>query len=117
MSDYNISADIQTVAVLHLGQPVTIQREQDPSATIRAEFALTARQCPPYCIQPATGSGRGNAGRTGSAGLSAAHSPGRAQTDGYRFAHPDWYAKGTIPARSTSPTRRTWQATPPTCPA
>jgi hypothetical protein len=52
MTDYNISADISTVEVLHLGKPVTIKREENPSATIRAEYALTARKCPPYCIQP-----------------------------------------------------------------
>jgi rhodanese-related sulfurtransferase len=52
MTDYNITTDIPTVEVLHLGKPVTIQREQNPSATIRAEYSVTARKCPPYCIQP-----------------------------------------------------------------
>ena len=52
MTDYNITAGIPTVEVLHLGKPVTIQREQNPSATIRAEYSVTARKCPPYCIQP-----------------------------------------------------------------
>jgi rhodanese-related sulfurtransferase len=52
MTDYNICAGMSAVEVLHLGKPVTIQREQDPAATIRAEYAATARKCPPYCIQP-----------------------------------------------------------------
>lgn len=52
MTDYNITTDLPTVEVLHLGKPVTIRREDNPSAAIRAEYALTARKCPPYCIQP-----------------------------------------------------------------
>ena len=52
MTTYNISADISSVEVLHQGKPITIQREQNPTATIRAEYAITARKCPPYCIQP-----------------------------------------------------------------
>ncbi|MDD5471321.1 MAG: rhodanese-like domain-containing protein [Sideroxydans sp.] len=52
MTEYQITVGLPTVTVLHHGQPVAIQREQDPSATIRAEYAPTARACPPYCIQP-----------------------------------------------------------------
>jgi rhodanese-related sulfurtransferase len=52
MTDYNIITDMPAVEVLHLGKPVAIRREQNPSATIRADYAITARKCPPYCIQP-----------------------------------------------------------------
>ncbi|MDD5059060.1 MAG: rhodanese-like domain-containing protein [Sideroxydans sp.] len=52
MTDYNITATIPAVEALHRGKLVTIQREQNPSATIRADYAATARKCPPYCIQP-----------------------------------------------------------------
>jgi rhodanese-related sulfurtransferase len=52
MPTYKISAMLDKVEVQHRGTPVTIQREQDPAATIRAEYAHTARACPPYCIQP-----------------------------------------------------------------
>lgn len=46
MSGYNITAGVPTFEVLHLGKTVLIQREQNPSATIRADYALTARACP-----------------------------------------------------------------------
>lgn len=52
MSEYKISADITEVEVTHQGKPVVIRRETDPAATLRADYAVTARPCPPYCIQP-----------------------------------------------------------------
>jgi len=98
MSDYNITGELPSVEVLHLGQLVTIQREQNPSATLRADYALTARQCPPYCIQPMQlAAGIETLGelevldflqrlRKGESGLMVVDS-----------RTPDWYAKGTIP--------------------
>jgi rhodanese-related sulfurtransferase len=47
-----ISADIASVDVLHNGQRVTIQRNQDQSNTVNPAFAKTSRKCPPFCIQP-----------------------------------------------------------------
>jgi len=52
MTDYNICIGLPTLEVLHLGKPITIRREDNPAATIRAEYTSTARKCPPYCIQP-----------------------------------------------------------------
>lgn len=52
MAEYNISAGLPMAEVLHLGKSVNIQREQNPAATIRADYATIARPCPPYCIQP-----------------------------------------------------------------
>jgi len=34
------------------GQPVVIQRNQNPRNTIRPSFAKTSRPCPPFCVQP-----------------------------------------------------------------
>lgn len=52
MDTFYIAAGLPAVKVLHRGTPVTITREQDPAATIRAEYSPIARACPPYCIQP-----------------------------------------------------------------
>lgn len=52
MTEYNITVGLPSLTVLHHGTPVTITRAQDPSATIRPEYAPIARACPPYCIQP-----------------------------------------------------------------
>ncbi len=34
------------------GKDITIQRNQDQSATVNPAFAKTSRKCPPFCIQP-----------------------------------------------------------------
>jgi rhodanese-related sulfurtransferase len=36
------------------GQTFTIARNQDTAATLTGEFARTSRECPPFCIQPAS---------------------------------------------------------------
>lgn len=104
MTDYNIRPNLPEVEVLHLGKPVIIRRESDPAATIRAEYAATARPCPPYCIQPMQlAAGVETFGelevldflqriRLGDNSLLVVDS---------RTA--DWYAKGTIPGAINIP--------------
>ena len=48
----NITADLPVVEVMHDGQKVTIIRNQNQQNTIKPDFALTSRECPPFCIQP-----------------------------------------------------------------
>jgi len=48
----NITADLPVVEVMHDGQSVTIIRNQNQQNTIKPDFALTSRKCPPFCIQP-----------------------------------------------------------------
>jgi len=47
-----ITPDLFSVEVIHDGQPVRIERNQDNNNTIAADFALTSRPCPPFCIKP-----------------------------------------------------------------
>jgi len=47
-----ITPQLAGVTVIHNGEPQLIQRNQDPSNTIRADFQRTSRKCPPFCIQP-----------------------------------------------------------------
>lgn len=47
-----ITPQLGSVEVLHLGKKVTIERNQDPSNTIVADYAKTSRHCPPFCIRP-----------------------------------------------------------------
>ncbi|MDD2685943.1 MAG: rhodanese-like domain-containing protein [Gallionella sp.] len=104
MTDYNITLGMPTVEALHLGKLVTIRREEDPAATIRADYAATARKCPPYCIQPMQlAVGVETLGelevldhlkriRGGDETLMVVDS-----------RTPDWYAKGTIPGAINVP--------------
>ena len=47
-----ISHDIKKVEFSHDGKKLTIMRNQEPLNTINPNFALTSRDCPPFCIQP-----------------------------------------------------------------
>ena len=47
-----ISADTQSVTVMHRGKPMEISRNQDNINTVKSDYALTSRPCPPFCIRP-----------------------------------------------------------------
>ena len=49
----NISIKLPYVDVLHKGEIVRVQRNQDIENIIDLDYAITSRPCPPYCIQPA----------------------------------------------------------------
>lgn len=104
MPDYNISLRLPSVEVMHLGQLVTIRREQDTSATLRAEYALTARPCPPYCIQPIQlATGVETFGELEVLGQLKRIREGDARLIVIDSRTPDWYAKGTIPGAINIP--------------
>ena len=50
--EVGIGSGLDRVEVLHQGEPVTIQRDQDTWNTVTPDFSMTSRPCPPYCIQP-----------------------------------------------------------------
>ena len=47
-----IAPDLESVEVIHAGKPFTIRRRQDPDSIVNPIYAKTARDCPPFCIQP-----------------------------------------------------------------
>jgi len=47
-----ITADIASVEVKHQGKAVVIKRNQDNKNTIHSDYAITSRDCPPFCIRP-----------------------------------------------------------------
>lgn len=104
MTDYNICTGTPTVEALHLGKPVTIQREQNPSATIRAEYAVTARKCPPYCIQPMQlAEGVETLGELEVLDCLKRIRQGEGKLMVVDSRTPDWYLKGTIPGAVNIP--------------
>src|SRR5512139_2783393 len=50
--EVKITADMASVDVMHGGQKVTIQRNQDQNNNVNPAFGKTSRKCPPFCIQP-----------------------------------------------------------------
>jgi rhodanese-related sulfurtransferase len=98
MTDYNITADLSRVEVLHLGNLITIQREENPSASLRADYARTARKCPPYCIQPMQlAAGVETLGELEVLDCLKRIRNGESKLLVVDSRTPDWYAKGTIP--------------------
>ncbi len=104
MTDYKICAGMPSVEVLHQGKIVTIQREENPAATIRAEYALTARKCPPYCIQPIQlAPGVETLGELEVLDYLKRIRQGEGQLLVIDSRTPDWYVKGTIPGAINLP--------------
>jgi rhodanese-related sulfurtransferase len=104
MTDYNISAGMPTVEVLHLGKSVTIQREQNPAATIQPEYSATARKCPPYCIQPMQlAEGIETLGELEVLSYLERIRRGEENLLVIDSRTPDWYAKYTIPGSINIP--------------
>lgn len=104
MTDYNICPALPEVEALHLGKPVTIRREQDPSATIRADYAPTARKCPPYCIQPMQlAAGVETFGELEVLDYLKRIRHGENSLMVVDSRTPDWHAKGTIPGAINIP--------------
>lgn len=104
MTDNNITLGISTVEVLHLGKLVTIRREQDPAATIRADYAATARKCPPYCIQPMQlAAGVETFGELEVLDYLKRIRGGDEKLMVVDSRTPDWYAKGTLPGAINVP--------------
>ena len=99
-----ITPDMSSVEVMHNGKPVTIERNQDNKNTIAADYALTSRPCPPFCIRPIKlATGVETIGELEMIDyLVAAGEPGnRILVIDSRT--PDWVEKGTIPGSVNIP--------------
>ena len=99
-----ITPEISFVEVLHKGKPVKIERNQDNKNTIAADYALTSRPCPPFCIRPIElAPGVQTSGELEMLDyLVAACKPG-SNVLVIDSRTPDWVAKGTIPASVNIP--------------
>ena len=100
----NITPDLASVEVLHNGKPVKIERNQDNENTIEADYALTSRPCPPFCIRPIKlAPGVETIGELELIDyLVAASRPG-SDILVIDSRTPDWVAKGTIPGSVNIP--------------
>ncbi|MBQ76828.1 MAG: sulfurtransferase [Gammaproteobacteria bacterium] len=43
---------MMSVEVTHQGKPMNISRNQDNKNTVKPDYAITSRPCPPFCIRP-----------------------------------------------------------------
>jgi len=102
--DVNISADMPSVQVIHNGQKVVIQRNQNQDNNVNPDFAKTSRKCPPFCIQPGElAPGVETIGELEMLGYLKRLSDGDKSIMVIDSRTPDWVAKGTIPGAVNIP--------------
>jgi len=99
-----ITPSLTSVEVIHNGKPVMIERNQDNKNTIDADYALTSRPCPPFCIRPIKlAQGVETIGELEM--LDYLVAAGKPDSDVLVIDSrtPDWVAKGTIPGSVNIP--------------
>ncbi|MDP1704410.1 MAG: rhodanese-like domain-containing protein, partial [Sulfurimicrobium sp.] len=102
--EVGIAADIPSVDVMHNGQKVTIQRNQNTDNNINPAFAKTSRKCPPFCIQPGeVAAGVKTIGELEMLQYLQKVSAGDKSIVVVDSRTPDWVAKGTIPGAVNIP--------------
>jgi rhodanese-related sulfurtransferase len=102
--EVGIAADIQSVDVMHGGQKVTIQRNQNTNNNINPAFAKTSRKCPPFCIQPGElAPGVKTIGELEMLQYLQRVSAGDKTVMVIDSRTPDWVEKGTIPGAVSIP--------------
>jgi len=99
-----ITPSLDSVQVMHQGKAVTITRTTDKNATIPAAYAKTARNCPPFCIQPMqVAPGVDTVGELEVLGYLKRLSDGDRTVLVIDSRTPDWMGRGTIPGSVNIP--------------
>ena len=100
----NIMPGVASVEVVHKGEKVVIQRNQDQENTVNPAFAKTSRKCPPFCIQPTSlAPGVETIGEDEVLRYAKAMSDGDASIVLIDSRTPDWVDRGTIPSAKNIP--------------
>ena len=99
-----ITPDLAFVEVQHNGKPVRIQRNQNNKNTVKADYAVTSRPCPPFCIRPMVlAPGVETIGEIEILDYLSRLSGGDTSIVVIDSRTPDWVAKGTIPGSINIP--------------
>ncbi len=99
-----ISHDIKKVEFTHDGKKLTIMRNQEPLNTINPNFALTSRDCPPFCIQPmVVAPGVDTIAELEIIDYIKKMADGDGSILVIDSRTPDWVARGTIPGSTNIP--------------
>lgn len=99
-----ITHQLGSLTVMHNGKPIVIERNQNSENTIIKDFALTSRNCPPFCVQPMKLlPGVNTIGELELLDFLNRKSKGDKKVLIIDSRTPDWVAKGTIPSASNIP--------------
>ena len=102
--EVGLTPSLSSVDVMHNGQKVTIQRNQNQDNNVNPAFAKTSRKCPPFCIQPGTlAPGVKTIGELEMLHYLQKVSAGDKTVLVVDSRTPDWVAKGTIPGSVNIP--------------
>jgi rhodanese-related sulfurtransferase len=103
-SENKISADIDSVEVMHNGKKVVVIRGHDNTATLPEEFLKTDRGCPPFCVQPMTAAeGVDTVGELEVLDFLKRSAGGDTNILVVDSRTPDWVIRGTIPGAVNIP--------------
>ena len=103
-SPVGITPDKAFVQVMHNGKSVRIERNQNNKNTVKPDYALTSRPCPPFCIRPIVlAPGVETIGELEMLDYLAKASSGDKSILVIDSRTPDWVAKGTIPGSVNIP--------------
>lgn len=101
--EVNITREVDRFTVRHGDRQVTVVRNQDTSALLEGDFALTSRPCPPFCAQPM----RAAAGVETIGEVELIDFMRTRLADGSGLLidarTPDWHRRGTIPGSINIP--------------
>ena len=99
-----ITPDLAAVEVMHGGETIVIQRNQDEANTVNPAFAKTSRKCPPFCIQPTRlAPGVDTIGEDEVIRYAKMMSDGDGSIVLIDSRTPDWVGRGTIPSAINQP--------------
>ena len=99
-----ITGSVLSVEVIHNGKPFKIERNQNNTNTIAADYAITSRPCPPFCIRPIKlAAGVETIGELEMLDYLVAASKPDSNILVIDSRTPDWVAKGTIPGSISIP--------------
>jgi rhodanese-related sulfurtransferase len=99
-----ITPEMSSVEVIHKGKAVRIERNQDNENTITADYALTSRPCPRFCIKPMKlAPGVETIGELEVIDYLVAAGKAGSNILVIDSRTPDWVAKGTIPGSVNIP--------------
>ena len=99
-----ITPSLASVEVTHNGKRVKIERNQNNKNTVKADYALTSRPCPPFCIRPIVlAPGVETIGELEMLDYLVAKEKSGGELLVVDSRTPDWVAKGTIPGSINIP--------------
>ncbi len=107
MKGHKITPALASVDVMHKGEMVSISRTSDEKAVIPKAYSSTARECPPFCVQPMSiGPGVDTIGELEVLDYLQRINKGDPTVLVVDSRTPDWMVRGTVPGSVNIPWNR-----------